>query len=135
MKSLFPVALLATASCVMPSDIADLKRVQADYAHATAEDIRKLELGVITREEYDRRQAELIASHDKTVEAIEQRVEDRTEAAVAAATPLPITGNPALDLLLSLGGTALATAAGVNRMRDKRRVQRGEPVQPAGGAA
>lgn len=133
MKLLPLAAVLVMASCVMPSDIADLKRIQADYAHSTAEDIRQLERGVITREEYDRRQAELLASHDASVEAVERRVEDRTDAALASG--VPITGNPAMDLLLTLGGTALATGFGVNRMRDHRRAMRGEPTTPAKATA
>lgn len=132
MKTAFAGALCAclAVSCVMPSDIADLRRVQADYAHATAEDLRRLENGLITRDEYDRRQAELMETHNASVEAVEERVEARTDAALAAATPIPITGNPAIDLLLGLAGTAAATGFGVNKLRDRRRAMRGEPVKP-----
>lgn len=128
MKKAYLVAIALCASCVLPSDIAELRQAQGDLAAATAADLRQLELGVITRAEFDARQAELQALQAAKAREVEDRVEARTEAAVAAATPAPITGNVAIDLLLGLAGTALATGVGVNRMRDRRRVKRGEPT-------
>ena len=128
MKKAYLVAIALCASCVLPSDIAELRQAQSDLAAATAADLRQLELGVITRAEFDARQAELQALQEAKVREVEDRVEARTDAAVAAATPAPITGNVAVDLLLGLAGTALATGVGVNRMRDRRRAQRGEPI-------
>lgn len=129
MKKTCLAVLALCASCVLPSDIAELRQAQGDLAAATAADLRQLELGVITRAEFDARQAELQAQQAATVREVEERVEARTDAAVAAATPAPITGNPAIDLLLGLAGTAVATGFGVNRMRDHRRALRGEPTK------
>jgi hypothetical protein len=128
MKKICLATIALCASCVLPSDIAELRQAQGDLAAATAADLRELELGVITRAEFDARQAELQARQEAKVREVEDRVEARTEAAVAAATPAPITGNPAVDILLGLAGTALATGVGVNRMRDHRRAMRGEPT-------
>ncbi|MGB5735307.1 MAG: hypothetical protein WBM40_12795, partial [Thiohalocapsa sp.] len=60
---------------------------------------------------------------------VEQKIRDRTEAVLKAATSTPLTGNPLVDAALGLGGTALAAAFGVNRYRDGKRRQRHEPVE------
>lgn len=125
------VLALASIGCVMPGDIADLKRAQAQYEVAVAKDLDDLERGLITRAEFDRRQDELRDEHAEEVAAVEEKVKERTEAALAAAAPTPITGNLLIDMVLGLGGTALAAGVGVNRYRDNKRRQRHEPVTVA----
>lgn len=120
-----PLLLFLFASCVMPSDIEDLRRAQGSFEAAVLGDLQDLERGVITRGEYDARVALAEAQRADELEAIQDRVEARTE---AVATGVPLTGHPLIDLALQGGATAALAAFGVNKYRNSKREKRGEPI-------
>jgi len=120
-----PLLLFLFVSCVMPSDIEDLQRVQDTFQDAVLGDLQDLERGVITRGEYDARVALSEAERAAELAAVQDRVEARTE---AVATGVPITGHPLIDLALQGGATAALAAFGVNKYRNSKREKRGEPT-------
>jgi len=124
-KAILALCLVVAATgCLAPRDLEAVKFAQLDFQKATLADLRRLENGVITRAEYDRRALELQNAHDEEIERVVVEVEERTEAVLAAATNLtgPITGQPLVDLLLGLGVTGAGTYMAVNRARDKKYV-------------
>lgn len=149
---IFLTALVATmclgvVSCVMPSDLEGLaqaqRAAQADLEEAQVvfqADVRAILADqALTAEERDLALEQARGLRDESVskalddfadasEAIAKAVEERTKNTIHA--PLPITGNPLLDVILNLGGTALAGVGATNAVRDRRRHKRGEPVDP-----
>ena len=125
MKHIPLLLLFLFASCVMPQDIEDVRTSQTSFQTAVLADLQDLERGVITRDEYDARVALAESRRADELEAIQDRVEARTE---AVATGVPLTGNPLIDLALQGGATAALAAFGVNKYRNSKREKRGEPT-------
>ena len=123
-------AFLSLASCVTPGDLERRDEAFARYQEQAEERLDELRAGTIPEEEYRLGQKESAIDLQSELKGIVDDVKDRTESAVAAVkTGATITGlGPIGDLLATaiLGGAG--AFVGVNRHRDKRRVDRKEPV-------
>lgn len=141
---------LAAVSCVMPQDLEALAAEQrlAQHSLEVAQDEFQetvqaiLENQELTQEERTLALEQARGIRDKAVsdaldkfaessEAIAKAVEDRSRNIVQP--PVPITGNPLLDLVANLVIGVGGTIYGTNRVRDNARRKRGEPVGPNAG--
>lgn len=139
------VAFFSVPSCVTTGDLAEFTEIQQTAIDgiqvAQEEHQRKVEilLGDVTKTDSEileglqqiskEREAAVKAIAEQTgmsVKELIQVIEDRTKAVAGAAGTL--TGNALVDLLLSTLLGAVGGAAGVNRIRDQRRLVRGEPI-------
>jgi len=113
-------SLLLTASCVTPGDLAELQVSTASLRNEIAMERQRMASGAISQGEYSRRVDSAVESHDRGVEDVQERAAQRI--------PAPITGYPMADLLLAAVGTIATSVFATNRVRDRRRLRRGESV-------
>lgn len=139
------VCSLGLWACVTTADLAEFTGIQNEAIEGIAEAQREHQDAVEelladstkTDAEIIEGLAQLAKEREAVVKAIAEEtgqsvaelleaIENRTKAVVGSAGTL--TGNALIDLLLSTLLGAAGGAAGVNRIRDNRRVARGEPV-------
>lgn len=138
-------AALCLWGCVTTADLVEFSDIQNEAIESIAQAQREhqdavealLADGTKTDEEIIEGLAQLAKEREAVVKAIAEEtgqsveelikaIETRTKAVVGSAGTL--TGNALIDLLLSTLLGAAGGAAGVNRIRDHRRLVRGEPV-------
>ena len=131
MRSLLAIIVcMFASSCVATQG--DVAALQAAFENANREheaDLRDVQRGVITPDEFRARMDERNAETVRTINEVKENVTARVEAvAETVAAHQGVTGNPLIDLVL--GGVAATGTAiyGTNKMRDRKRVLRGEPV-------
>ena len=120
----FLLTLVITA-CVTPSDLRTLAAAQEDFQ---LEVLDVLEDTTLTADEKVEKVAEAQDDLNTDIEELLALINERTTAIVKA--PGALTGNGLLDLFLTGAASALAGASATNRIRDQRRLARGEPVTP-----
>lgn len=140
------LCLIGAVSCVLPGDLRTLADAQDQAIQEVKEEIKDFELEVLdirtrpglseteveeliaeAREARDDSFEEIASELGMTIDDLIEAVKNRTENVVS---PIPITGNPLIDMLIALGLTGFGSFAATNKVRDSRRVVRGEPVQP-----
>lgn len=100
--------------------------ILADASKTEAERFEELKEAADTRNDAIEAIAKMAGT---SVEQLIAVIEARTEAAVEGVGT--VTGNPIIDLLVNTVLAAGLGAAGADRIRDRRRRLRGEPVGPA----
>lgn len=136
---------LYTWACVTTGDLQEFSTIQREAIEAVSEAQRQHQLAVEalledttkTDEEILTGLAQLAKEREavvkeiaeqtgQSVEELIQVIQDRTKAVAGAAGTL--TGNALVDMLISIAVGGGAAAMGVNQIRDKRRMVRGEPT-------
>lgn len=114
---------IKTAQVEYQSKVED---ILADASKTEAERFEELKEAADTRNDAIEAIAKMAGT---SVEQLIAVIEARTEAAVEGVGT--VTGNPIIDLLVNTVLAAGLGAAGADRIRDRRRRLRGEPVGPA----
>ena len=120
----FLLTFVITA-CVMPSDLRSLADSQETYQREVTGILEDSTLTADEKVEAITDEQEVLSGDIEDLLAL---INDRTTAIVRA--PGALTGNGLLDLLLTGVASAVAGGAATNRIRDQRRLARGEPVTP-----
>lgn len=122
-KYLIVLLSLFCFSCVTSGDLRML--ADSQQAFESRVDLIMQQTGKTNTEKMN----EVFEANEQRIDETEEIlkiVEQRTKNTVGAFTG--ITGNPLLEIIAALGLTAYGTYAQVNRARDTKRMQRGEPV-------
>ena len=117
--------ILSCTSCIgveWKEDLAQFERDQTilleQYKAGAISYEQLVEVGAQLRKEFGEEMQENV---DETATQVKELIHTATNSG-------PITGNPLLDTLLALAGTALAGGVGANQWRDRKRKLRGEPT-------